>query len=58
MKANLEKSRIPLGSKTPKKALHKICEYAWVNGIPHKSVMPSYVDTIMKSKNIFPHNTA
>lgn len=28
--------------------LREICQYAWVNRIPHKSVMPSYVDRVMK----------
>ena len=38
--------------------LREICKYAWVNEITHKSVKRSYVDKAMKSKNIFPHNTA
>ena len=38
--------------------LREICEYTWMNGTPHKSVMRSYADTVMKSKDIFPHNTA
>ena len=28
------------------------------NGIPHKSVLRSYVDTVIKWKIIFLHNTA
>ena len=39
-------------------SLREVWKCAWVNGISHKSVMQSYVDTVMKSKNIFPHDTA
>ena len=29
------------------RTLREICKYAWVNGIPHKSVMQSYADTVI-----------
>ena len=39
-------------------SLRELCEYTWVNGIPHKFVMRSYVDKVIKLKNTFQHNTA